>query len=602
MKTYEISLDNILDKIAEINPMSEQDFETICHVFQKKAQMNELAYFEKLAKEDEEEELDRIAEERIEKIASVKFQSVHNLKNGSFIVFPETRNKEVFLTPAIYFKELKAADFNSNIPGFSMVVANDGRIAILKNGDPFICMPVDKQTFKLHATGIKSLGRDDIFFAMKKNSACSPIKINEVYKITTVKDEWGYPIGTNSKDNYKSAGLIFKGFHETDKIKRYSGMVYIRTLKDTKFDSLSKDEYVSRKANEIAEPINSVKRSSRLSDSNGNSCICTDEDTTVFVVTGYITGYLKSQSDYERIHQYKDAGYDLDEITKMAAFTTLNTVNLTCINRKDNKFNLTIDYKDTDARMFKGRNLSFNNITKAKAKAILRIVGFQGMKVSEAIFKAKNEPNARLPLPATCTMEDIKKLEGGEMTNTSSKAIKDAIHEYADPYKIAKGIGVATTAGLLLGAGTAVAPSISTPVVATGLRVLGKIVNHAAESANEFEKLAQDHESEVFLDYAKSMVIAHNYLDKVATVINDNKNSYPALKDASLEVLKAKPVFEKMAYELTGYKVNQSLSGTETIRPVLISQAIENLDNLVKIASAVNGSMDIEMLNFMSKK
>ena len=599
MKNYLVDLNDILDKIASLKPISEESLDTISYVFQKKARTNDVKYFEKIlgpGGEGAYGDLSKEEEKKIEKFSKIRFTSAHNLPNGCFIVFPEAHGTEVSMNHGIVFKLNNKA---------TMIVSNDGRFVILENSEPFICLKVDNQSFRLNTIPIKALDKDDKFFVINGNEAQSPLKVISNTTMSYLLDEWDYPVfSPKSKDNRHSIGHLIEltsadPTSKSDntparKIKR------IRTLEDANFENMSKDEYVLKKSNQFCIPIDIVERSCRFGYKE-EEFVVADENFKVFKLTGPLTGYIKSQQEFELVKNANDAGYDIDDIEKVAF--SQNKITLVCTDRKNNRFNLSIDYRDTDSRFLQGRNLRFNNITKAKAKAILRILGYQGAKLSECIFKAKNEPRCIVPVPASCTMEDIKRLDGGEMTNTSKQAVKDALNEYANPYTIAKAVGIATTAGLLLNAGTAIAPTVAgSGAAVAGTRILSKILKNAENASIGLEKVASDESSDIILDYAKAATIAHNYLEKVAEVINDDKNLYPGLKDITLEVLKAKPVYEKIAYELTGYKVNQRLQGKEIINPSVIGNAIDSLDNLVKVASEINKTMDLEKLSFVKRK
>lgn len=611
MKEYIVDFNDILDKVASLSPISDESIETLAYVFQKKAQSKEIAYFEKIlgpGGEGAYSKLSKADEKKIEKFVNVKFTSVHNVKNGSFIVFPEAHKKEVSMTHGIVFK-LK--------DNKTMVVSNDGRVVVLRNQEPFICIPVDNQSFTLNTMPIKALSIGDCFFVIRGNEAKEPLIARRVSPMSTLEEEFGFinPRESNiNKDKRHSIGKIInvddaKSLYVDSSNKDYdwnsskNKHYTIKTLKNADFEDIENNEYMRRKSEETGLTQDRIKEICELFGySKNNNIIAADEDYKVFKILGPLTGYVKSQNDYELIKNATDAGYGIDEMEKVAIDN--NKIVLTCIDRKLNRFNLSIDYKDTSSRFMQGRNISFNNITKAKAKAILRILGYQGSKLSECIFKAKNEPRCIVPVPASCTLEDINKLEGGEMTNTSKEAVKDVLNQYANPYTIAKAVGIATTAGLLLNAGNvALVPALAgTKPAVDGVRVLSKILKNAESASIGLEKVANSQESDVILDYAKAVTIAHNYIEKVASVISDDKNIYPGLKDITLEVLKARPVYEKIAYDLTGYKVNQRLQGQEIISPSVIGNAIDSLDNLVKIANAVNNAMDLEKLSFIDKK
>ena len=245
------------------------------------------------------------------------------------------------------------------------------------------------------------------------------------------------------------------------------------------------------------------------------------------------------------------------------------------------------------------RKQIFNRISKGKLKAILRILKFEGNTISEIIFKAKNEQKAEYPIPASCTIKDIQELQGGDVHNVSKEAVKGAVQKYINPLNIAKGLALATASGLVTdGVGQLLAKYPASPNVASKLGGFAKFFSESAELSGAFEKAAQEYESEDFLDYARVIALSGHFSEKVATALEDHNNVYPSLKDVAHEIVMAKPVLEKFAYDLTALKVNQSMHKTEMVPNNIIRGAIENMDTLYKMAYGIDNAIDKDNLTF----
>lgn len=594
-------LNAILNKIASVNPITDEEVSAIAYTFQKKAHENQVKAMEKLAAEEEKDLPTKKDLEAVKKMAEFKFDNAATMESGTFIVFPEINGSDISMTPAVVLVA------NDDITGnsFKFVVSNDGRIKLLQN-EMFICKKTGNP-FKLQTTELRTLLDGNMFFALNRDSVIAPSIVSyisslsiggfgEENKIRTIGYNYEMSI-LNSQDKVREIsrhGTIHGNFEGigSSKVKTKYNIV---TLNDTKFDKISYDEFVKRKAEESVLDETTVNALMPYSAKKDKELITCDEHTKVIKIKGFITNNIKSDREFNEKRQLLESGYDIQKV----AFT-LNTVNIQCIDRRMKIYNVEVDYKDTDERFFALRNQRFTRISEGKLKAILRIIKFQGNRLQEVIYKAKNEPRAVIPIPTECTIEDIKKLQGGNLTNVSTDTIKQTINKYVNPLNIAKGVATATM-------GTMIANSAKDLVMANGLsqggvkaiNLIQKMANESGELSAKFEKLAAERESHKLLDVARVMAIGHYYGEKVAHVINDKNNAYPSLKDVTRDICLARPVLEKMAYDLTALKVNQGLNKVASVEYNDINRAICNMDYLYKIACGVDRSIDINKLHFL---
>lgn len=595
-------LNGILERVASVSPMTDKEYDALAFVINKKAHEERTAMFEKMASDMSEPT--RKEMELIEKKVQFKFQDASSMENGEFIVFPEMSNGQISMTPGVVLSELDESVCGIAGRSFKFVCAIDGRIKVIGNGEQFLCTKAPNKAFKLPTNGLGVLKQGDVFFAIKDNDVIPPSEVTQVINVRVgdraienainsvckVFDCCTIDMAENQKD-------VFFATRKEDRHSWKKGRFAITSMDGKKFEKMPYHEFLEAKAKEtvLAEDmINAVMPKWTLNLETAKDILTTDMQTPIIKVKGIINTNFKSQHEFDTKNQLCEAGYDVEKV----AFT-MNTVTVYCNDRKQGIYNMVVEYRNTEERFMNLRKQIFNRVSQGKAKAILRILKFEGNMVSEIIFKAKNEPKAVYPIPASCTQEDIKELQGGEETNVSKENIKNSVKKYVNPLTIAKGLAVATTAGLAQSAATDfVTKYPMSPANLSKLDSLNSIFKMSGELSGELEKAAQKYESEDFLDYARVMAISAKFGEKIATIIEDKNNAYPSIKEVSQEIMMAKPVLEKFAYDLTTLKVNQSVQGHELIAPNVISETISTMDNLYKCACAVNRSINKDDLTF----
>lgn len=615
----EFNLDSMIEKIANLKPMSEEEFKTIEYVLKKKA-ADELEHeFEKIASIDEEELPTRQDIKAFERLNKFNFEDANNLNNGTFIVFPEIKKEhgtaEITLTPAVVISDFLEVTEKESID-MKIVVSYDGRMKVLTKREPFLCKKTENKAFKLPTVSIKSLSDKDIFFALKGDKTIPPsivLKTRNANRFTHLHD-FGKPDNSLSDKTLVVEARSIKSseaasmFTDSDDEKEnrdyyYFGTYPISILNDSKFEYIDYSEFVRRKAlelgtsqeNIIALISKEVVCNKRYKNGKArvisDKPLCTDPDTSVIKIKGAINTNIKSKEDFDNLYKLSSVGYDITDTEKIAAAMGDN-IKVECIDRSMKLYNVTVNFRDTDKRMMNARRLQFNRCSEGQLRAILRILKFEGQKVNEINFKAKNEPRAEYPLPFNCTVADIKKLEGGELKNISTQNVKDAVNKFINPQNVAIAVATALTSEL-----AADALKKTVPAGNKVFETLRKFANESSALSAQFEKLAVEHESEEYLDYAKTMMISSLFGEKVAEVINSNE-SYPSIVDFSNELLRVKPYFEKVAYDLLERKINQEVLSVHEVPLSYLGRAINSLDNMCKIAYAVDNAKDIEGLKF----
>lgn len=595
-------LDSILKKSASINPLSDEQITVMTQIVKTALFKKDEESIEKIAKEIENENPTRKELRDFESKLSDRFKwsDASKMEHGTFIVFPEIINSEnstdIFLTTAVVISDFEPIKLHSSkydkkpqsFSGKKFVVTSDRRIKVLNSGERFLC----KQTanvFKLSNTELRNLREGDIFFAMKGNRAI-PLS-----QLSYVRDK------SLSEKYFKSlrqtaVSSIGKILHCKPFLDNESSNFNfnISTLKDTKFDFMSADEFTHAKSIEKGIDRDTVFSAY----GHPNYILAADEDTKAIKINGFIENNFKTENDYEWEQKMRDANIPNEEKTASFGFN-LNTVTITCSDNRQKIYNLVVEYKDTNQRLMNLRRQVFNNCNESKARAILHICKIDVSKINEGLFRARKEPRSIVAIPQTCTIEDIAKLQGGAMQNVSTDSYKQMFQRTFNPTQMAKSIAAGTAATLLIGsAATAINPTN----LNTAKKVIGfvsKFAEEAKELSVSFEKYAAEHENEDYLDYAKMMTISYNFNEKLAGILNDTKNVYPSIRDISKDIVMAKPVLEKFAYDLNSLKINQTYHGNEEISPACIAGVVNNMDQLYKTALNIVSGIDMSEIKFL---
>lgn len=606
-------LDAILEKVANLAPLSDAALESITYVLKKKAFEQAEQYFEKFATPIEGEYLDRQEAERMENYYNLKWKDANSVPHGTFIIFPELKDDEISVTPGLVldkFFEFKNGQYSKR----KCVISHDRRLKILENNEPFMCIEAPSKAFKLKTVPIASLTENEYFLAFYGNAVVPPSKVLSVRNITGTTSPDGSISQTKAKDNDITGKLFTFKILTEDSMSPYMDKVIdpmkkdqynrgrydVCTLIGKKFDYLKPTEFIAAKAKETQteeNTISSIYNSYGFSWHKPEDILSTDENTPVVRIAGPINTYIKSQQQFETMVNMRDVGYDLGEMQEKAAFQ-VNTINIQCTDRRTGTYNVHVDYKDTTQRLMNFRSQDFNSISEAKLRAILRVCKFTGPKIGEIVYKANNEPYANYPLPPECSLDDINKLAGGAITNVSKESLKKAINKYVNPLEIGKTLAAGVIADLAV---NSVKEVVTSPKFMNYggkvFDVINKLSSDAKSLSSEFEKYAATHEDYELLDIAKTFAISANFMDKVATVLTDKENVYPDIHTVAGEIISAKPVLEKFAYDLTGLKINERQRDMENFNFSTLSNAVRHLDDFYKVACCVYFSTNPDQLN-----
>lgn len=602
-----VNLDGILEKVASVAPMTEKQFDAIAYVLNKKAHDEHMGNLEKLASEIDEIKTTRKDVKNFEKFKNINYIDASQVSNGETIVFPEQKGNELTLTPAIVFTKFETPLGNGVR---TMVVANDGRIKLLKSGDKFLCIKAEKN-FTLPRTELAAVEENNSFFALKGDDLYGPFTIREK-EIAHEKSCFKQYVSPEQEkirmDILSVVPVLSDDFgaiaSDSDRIVEGRRMPIVLATEDRKFDELNYTDFIKMMAMDQGLPEDKtsmllpkyrvtnqaypVFEKGTKSEHNKakNIVVVSSPQTKVFKINGVITTHLKDKGELDHLYKLASTGYDL---TEKSAMNLNENIRVECIDRKQKLFNVSVNYRDKDKRFMNARRQNFDRIGEQKLRAFLHILKFDSNVVKEIVYKAKNEPRCFYPLPAKCTTEDVKKLEGGSMINLSTRDVKKTVNKFVNPSNIAMSVSTALISGLAADTLTDFAKTKN------GLKVfdtLKKFANESKALSVSFEKLAKEHENVEYLDYAKAMALSYHLNEKVATAINDTNNVYPDLVDAARDITASKELLEKFAYDLTSRKINQQKAKYYEANPNYLVGAVNMIDNMYKVAGAIENSID----------
>lgn len=604
----EYGLDSLLEKTASMQELTDEEAQAIADVLNKKAYEKAAEYFDKLAKEDEEYE--KTASEETEKLAELEeidFIDISECKHEDIILFSEeTKEGEYTTTKAIVFKNFKK--IKEDVKPMTILLSTDGRMRVLEPGEKFECALCPNETFKVSKKDFSTLDHDDVFIAIDGADVFVPVAVEKVHNLKQESVDWNGNYNTKDTKEKMYSVVELQSYHmleqfiERDVVSREDdfwekGRVNILNLRDTALTLVGYNDFLDRKSKEMGLDIGSTqeifhkgkvcnkqwdRRAKKDIFPLGANVLCADEHFRVIPITGKI-----GKSFSVRARQKVSA-----PLQKVASVQ--NQVRVECIDRGLKLYDVAVWYKDEAKKMFNARKQDFKRISEGKVKAILRILKFTPQDVNNILFRAKNGRYEERMLPNGVTSQDIAMLDGGQLTNISAQNVKNTVGKLINPQAIATTVATSIATDLLVDA-------VKTRAMAPGgkgaVNMLHKALRFAfassEETAGQFEKIAMETKSKDMLTVAKSLMLSHVYLEKVANVVTE-KEMYPEFRKVSKEILDATPLFEKVAHDLIEFNREQFRNKETIVAPSVLVEAVNSLDTMYKLAKIVNDTPPME--------
>jgi hypothetical protein len=602
-------IDEALEKVASITPLTWSSVKSLQIEFKKKAKTELTAEYEKLAAENEKGEPTEKQLNLFQRQRDAQFVDANTLPNGTVISFPEKDGKDLVMTKGIIISDYMgfAGDTFKSI---KVVIAQDGRMRILSSAEKFLCFKATDQLFSIPKKDVAALNQGDIIIAFDGNKALYPstVKyIKERFWDRTGSDTMYdgdaknalkvydlEPIANSDRLSALFTDSGNKDILETKKEIR----VKLSTLNGTKFNEMPYDQFIAKKSEETGidemtlssmlnrydiciekwSRSNNPFQGSSSSEKRSSLVFVTSPETKVIPITGVIRNFLRDKNEFEQMET--TASFDLTHEEGFEKFASANeNIRVECVDRRLRIYNVTVRYSDKSKKMFKQMEKKYNRISQDDLFAIMKMLNFSIPQIQDIIMKAKNEPYATTPLPMNA---DGTKLNGGAITNMSVQNVKNTVGRFLDPQTLTNAI-VANMVGNMVVSG----------IKAGGPKAMGvaeqlkKFAKESKALSSEFEKIAIAKESKDALAVSKLMALNVMFSEKVAATAS-GEAVYPRIYDVAATIKEAKPFIEKVATDLITLKAEQAINRVELINPNYIQAAVNEIDNLYKLANAVD--------------
>ena len=596
-----------LEKIANAKPLTMESVKNLQTQFYKKAKEQISSEYEKLAEEaalpDNEENL-----KLFQRAKDAQFVDANSLPNGTVISFPEKIGRDLEMTKGMVISDYM--DFaGESFRNIKVVITNDSRMRVLSSSERFLCFKSKEQLFDIPQRSVSGLSEGDIIMAFDGNKALTPCVVRHIKRRFYSGDHDIRPDGEteNALKVYELEPLpnndrLSSLFTDTGKNEVFHNKelrVNLNTLKDAKFLEVPYGDFISRKALDIG--IDEITLSSMLNREEicirkytkkrryndgitTNLVFCTDETTKVIPIKGVIRNFLRDRAEFTQMEN--TANFDLtdEEGFDKVAYGE-DSIRIECIDRRMKLFKVAIRYTDKSKKMFKQMAKNFDRIPEEKVREILRALSFFPMNIQEILFKAKNEQYAQYPLPRDA---DMSKLEGGAATNMSIQNIKNTVGRFLSPQDLTNAV-ITGMVGSMIGAGIKGGSAQQLSASAPLRGFLKKISSEAKSLSVEFEKVAIEHNSRDAQDVARLMALNSIFAEKVASTAT-GEDVYLIINEVAKDILDDENHLSKIASELMSLKAQQYENRVGIISPSCIQSAINSIDNLYKLASAVDSA------------
>ena len=253
--------------------------------------------------------------------------------------------------------------------------------------------------------------------------------------------------------------------------------------------------------------------------------------------------------------------------------------------KESGKYNLSIDYKDPDKKIFKGMNRSLYGLEPEKLKGVLTYLGYDDLSADSIQNRAERVPATSHTLP---TNHKAKSINVGDVESKARMRAKKIVNASIES-KVPTLLLATGTYGVVRDMMTRYKTGKNREKAENVVGFLsGKPTQQWKESSDlssqmsgQFEKVAMDFSSPFALKVAKTMNISSRYFDKIASV--QDGHIYD-IKDVSKNILSSKEEFNKIACRLVELHETQLDKGETAIDSRMIKEAIEHIDLMLKSA------------------
>ena len=562
--------DEMLNKTSEIREVNNNDYAAIEAMVREKVASTVGERLEKIASINIDSKVSH-AQEVFARMERLPLKSVHTMKHGQTILFPEINGNEVSMTAGIVFKKIdkdyyKAVNRYAGVSSdyTTIVASHDGRIALLGSGQTMLALEDDSAKFKLPSTRIKAVEPKQTYFAVVGDSVIAPFYIKDRfqdhYGANNIVKELSEVLGVHDPIiDVKPAFTSESGWGPSVEIVLIPGERFATHLKKVKVGGNTR--YING-ATDILKKTLSHKPNLLASVSsmiNLETATTADPDTKVVKVKGLIKGYISHKNELNpNINRAADhiklANYDVLRIEKIAKDKDEYSVKVNGKNKKD----------------------FGSKLSKKETQTVMLSMGYKPDEIGEAMHNVESKGKYHKQLPKST---NINKLYDGEV-ETRTQRIMNKVKKHVFDKDKAK--DAAKTFGVNMTAGTLGDYASENDTIYAALEYLSKFAKESSAAAITFEKLAMEYKSEDLQNVAKTMVAANNLFSAVKEACEGKELNL--VKEACASIIENKCALEEIATGLVELSNDQFAQSNEYIPYEAIKTASEVIGGMYELA------------------
>lgn len=593
-------VDGILKEAATLSPVDWSKVEAAAEALAAKNYRDFIK-----AASDEGEEISamvKTASRNSDLSRTLPWKNVKNVKNKTFIKFPELYDGGITMTPGLVLKDLKNVFELDNHPGdvdFFVVITADGRIKEIKREDEgFICYEISGKPFKLLGCYIDGLRKHDTFIArMDDGSFTAPITISrdDVRRLNTkqpLSHDNDYPRTADKRADVHS--VISLRVIECKITSNRSMTTCVLPTEKSFFGRVNGDDV----AKDICRRNEAAIYDAKMIVPIDSRIFGLSKGKRLISVTGTIGKTFLSLDAVEAVlygDRVKVAGEDFDEMMKLASLA--DTITVTKL--RNDKYNIKVKYQDKTEKMFEACEETLEGLSESAAIGALIALNFSRSSATDLMVKVNHGTQVSCSLPANANpakifsskKHKIKKAVAAFKRSGADEIIGNAVGDILmDKAKENVGnkiVGPFVKKALM---GTPLAKNQF--FVNTVLDKSASLRDEAKTVSAVFEKRAVAEENATMRKCAKIMAMCSYFNDDCIKVMADPDN-YPHFDKIAKEIVDARPILEEAIDDLLTEKIAYYKSGEN--HPMSVSfygAAIGNMDNTFKIASGIVRGME----------
>ncbi|MEG0728230.1 MAG: hypothetical protein RR420_01270 [Anaerovoracaceae bacterium] len=574
-------LNSLIEKTANMKELTIDDIKLIKEAMEKKDNKDISTGADILAADDAKSA--KIAEhsKELKAVNKVQYFDIKDMSNNSIVKVPVKEGSSgISSTQVLVVKEPQSIVDGCLEKLTPFIVDNNGRTKRMDT--EILCTMPTQGTLSAQTSSVSSLiNRDRCIFVSGENVSTIYF-VNEAIDRKYMKDFHG-----NEGENtcLKGVNLI-----HYDELCDNESLVLSKSKKKTKISMFFVEGYQMKEVtrDEAAEILSKEclmdKDKIKCIMPNYSSCenvncriMITSPNTKCIKIKNETVPTVKNRQELDLILNIDEIG--TDPLSKIASGPgdVIRIDNL----GSSKTFKIVVRYTDRNTRIFNQKVRTYDSAGEFKVRAILRVLGFEAGRINELMYKLKKDPFVQVSLPQNA---DVDALDGGDTKNLSKEKLSNTIGKFISPNELATAIITQASIGLI---GSALKSSAKNINPAPFARDFINVSKKASTESVEFEKIAMEHKSASANRVAKVLAIGTMLIEKTASTI-DGSAVYPEIRKIASDMVNNKDVLESVVEELIHLKVAQAMHGNEMVSNSQIHNAINSIDTIYKVASAIN--------------